>query len=324
MNTTNEIQILRNAMLFGLSRHAWGNRCQANRSKLQTEETDAVTGETKAKKISKRVNATKQLIVCDEYNACIAALNDTYTWVLKRSMLATGIGRGVNLVKRSMVSEIVAKVEADRKALREQLVPALVAAYPAAKEAAKRPVNEAEPEKGGLGSLYDESDYPTPEKLAASFDIEYRLFALSVPDELPEEIRAAENAKLKEMYAEVQTEAKFALREAFARMVNHATDKLTVKPGEKEKGFRQNSFVENWQEFFETFEARNLMEDSDLARLVSQAKGILSGVKPDDLKRNQELRELVATRFAEVEKVMDTLVAERPSRKFSLEDDEAV
>ncbi|MCU0785365.1 MAG: hypothetical protein MUF81_15195 [Verrucomicrobia bacterium] len=55
-----------------------------------------------------------------------------------------------------------------------------------------------------------------------SFGLEHLWFALSVPDELSEEIRVRENQKLRDSYAKAQEEITFTLRAGLASLVTHA------------------------------------------------------------------------------------------------------
>jgi hypothetical protein len=314
-------KVLRSAMLFGLTRRAWSNRCMASREKIRTKETDA-NGVTKEVKLSRRVNATKQLIVCDEYDALITHLGGTYEWVLGHSMLAAGIGRGINLVRRDYIETVIEKVEADRRILRVDLLPPFLAVYPQRVEDASRPVNEEDPEKGGLGSLFDADDYPSVEELGQSFDIIYRVFALSVPDELPEEIRKSENAKLRETLQREGENAVYALREGLNELVAHAIERLHVKVGEKPKVFVADNLVGGFVEFFESFRARNIMDDAQLEEVVAQAQDIVAQFAPNihNIKSSTPQRNRVAEQLSTVKVSLDGLLKNRPSRRFTFED----
>lgn len=314
---TTDVQILRSAMLFGLTRRMWSNRRMADRSKVKTTERDE-NGNEHDETVGDNLNVTKRLIRCEEYDAIVSHLTATYNWVQSRSMLACGVGKGVNFVRRDSVDEIIAKIEADREVLVNELVPAFIAAYPKAKENAKRPVNRRKPEDGGLGSLYDENDYPTPERLAASFEIEYRVFALSVPDELPEEIRQRENTKLKESFERAQQEVLFALREGFTGLIEHAIERLKVKPGEKPKVFVADAMIDRFMEFFNTFRHKNLMDDQALEDVVGRAQEIVEQFAPNlqNIKSNANMRNHVAGKLEEVKATMDGLLKDRPARRF--------
>jgi hypothetical protein len=311
----NDVQILRSAVLFGLTRHAWSNRSKVGNDRLKTDEVDSL-GITVPTKTNGRVNATKRLIVCPAYDNVMEHLNKAYNWCLDRSMMATGISRGCYFVRRDMVEEFETKLEDFRKQLRETFVPDFIAAYPEAKRAANTDV-----QNGGLGSLYNEDDYPTEDELRESFGIDHTWFALSVPDELPAEIRSRENQKLKDTFAKAQEEVLYALREGFAGLVDHAVERLKVLPGEKPKIFVADSMVNGFMDFFDTFRAKNLMDDAELEDVVGKAQDIVAQFAPNikAVKNSTSLRNGIAEKLSEVRTTLDGMLKDRPSRKFQFD-----
>ena len=221
-----------------------------------------------------------------------------------------------------MVEDFEEKLAAARRELKDKFVPEFLTAYAEAKENAKRPVNDIDNNLGGLGSLYNEADYPTAAELEQCFGIQHSWFALSVPDELPQEIRERENAKLKDTFAQAQQEITYALREGFAGLVEHAIDRLQVKAGEKPKIFIADSMVEGFMGFFDTFRAKNLMDDAELEDVVGKAKEIVMQFAPNisNVKSSVHLRNAVAAKFGEVKSSLDALLKDRPSRKFDFND----
>ena len=311
------VQILRSAVLFNLTRRAWSNRCKVGNGKLKTDET-AENGLIVPTNVTKRVNATKRLIQCDEYDAIITHLNETYSWCLARSMMATGVSRGVYFVRRDMVETFENYLAEAQRMLMQELLPLFIAKYPEAKQNSKRPVNDLDSENGGLGSLYNEGDYPTEASLLESFGIEHSWFALSVPDELPEEIRVKENAKLRASFETAQQECLYALREGFNGLVSHAIDRLKVGPGEKPKIFVADSMVDGFMGFFDTFRAKNLMDDAALEEVVGKAQEIVMQFAPNvqHVKGSVGLRNQIAGKLAEVKTTLDGLLKDRPCRRM--------
>jgi hypothetical protein len=322
-----QLEILRNAMLFTFSYHMWRNKARADKDKIE------VNANKSDLKVSKR------LVRCEEYDALVQFKSQTYSWLLERSMM--GVRKGFYFVKRAVNKdgqpisqiEIFDEYLTGRQAELEKLIEAFVRAYPKAKaEAAKPPTRtEVEGKKGrkrvevggGLGDLYDEADYPTQDELRKLFWFEWNWLALSVPDELPDEIRQKENAKLRQQYVEAQAEVKRALREAFAEMVGTAVEQLTVKDdADKQKQFSQQLFDERWAGFFETFESKNILEDAELAALVDRCRKILGNgiVTGQAMKDDETVRERVASEFGKVKKEMVKMVEDKPKRRFALED----
>ena len=318
-----QVEILRRAMLFSLTRHAWGNRRQADKTKFTVN----------ANKNS--VTFTKKLLPeCPELDAIVTEQNRLYNWCLSRSMMANGVsGCGVYFVAREVtiggkkvdhIEMFEAEIARSRSQIKDVLVPKLIKAYPERKRLAQQPPTTTNDKivGGGLGDLYDERDYPSPEDLDASFDIEHTWFALSVPDELPADVRKRENAKLQAKLEATQSEMVFMLREMMLKLVAHAVERLEVKAGEKPKVFFADSMVANFKEFFDTFSAKNIMADTEIEALVEKAKSIVDGFSdnPTRLRDNTSLRNQVAAKFTEVKSTLDGLLKNRPTRRIEFED----
>ena len=294
--------LLREAMLFSLTRRAWGNRSQGDKNVI-TSSAD-----------KKRLNLTKRLLSCPELTAINDKMATVYLWCLARSMQSTAVRKGIYFVKRDMIEQFEAYLLAAQAELNDVLVPAFIAAYPAAKEAMKLPA-----ENGGLGDLYVEADYPAVAFFNTAFAIEWSWLALSVPSELPEEVRTREIAKLRESFDQAQEEIKFALRESFKQVVEHAIERLTPGPDGRPKMIRESAI--NFEGFFETFHAKSMVDDNELMALVDRVRGILRNM-PDveDLRLRPTLQVETAEQFAQVNKVLDTLVINKPVRRIKFDD----
>ncbi len=298
-----QLQVLRNATLFSLTRHTRSNRRQAGKNRMQTDGN------------KQRLNVTKQLLVSQELDAINDHLNEIYTWCLDRAMPSSDARRGIYFVRRTMVEEFEARLDIAQSVLKTDLVPAFLTTYDQCREKMKRPAPD------GLGDLYVETDYPTQEVLADAFSIEWSWLSLSVPDELPSEVRERESEKLRRSFEEAQEEIRYALRAGFKEMVQHAVDRLSIKPGEKPKVFR-STLVSNFKQFFDTFQAKNLMDDTELAQLVQEAQNVVAGLPKnvDELREIPSIRASAAASFAELNDSLGSLVIEKPSRKFDFED----
>jgi hypothetical protein len=305
------VEVLRNATLFSLTRSSWSNYRKADRSKvsIQGYSTDldgATTSVSDA--ATKRVNVTKKLVESEQLDNVRKYMNEVYDWCLKHCMPSTAIRKGIYFVKNNQVPVFEEKLTHALDELRSTILPSFLepnpnavledgspdvarrtfSPYELAKEAAKKPTVE-----GGLGELYDEDDYPTVEELRKAFNLRWSWLQLSVPDELPEEVRVREVSKLKASFLEAQEEIKLALRAGFKDLVSHAIERLTPGPDGKRKVFCESTFTK-FNEFFETFNARNLMEDAELEAVVEQAKEIMKGLPSVDDLRSAESRRLAS------------------------------
>ena len=96
-------------------------------------------------------------------------------------------------------------------------------------------------------------------------------------------------------------------------------DRLKDGPDGKPARFHQTT-VSKLVEFLDTFEFRNVTDDTQLKELVGRAKGLLSGVTAKDLKTTVELRGHVRQGIADIAAQLDSLIVRKGARKLRLED----
>ena len=296
-NTQNEIEILRQAMLIGIGRHCWTNRASADQS--------GITADCAKDKIS----TTKRLIDSQKYKDICRHIEVTIQWVRDHTMQST-IRKGVYFVRRDMVDEVTGYIDAQNSHLRDVLVPDFCATeYEPSIDAASKPASE-----GGLGVLFNRDDYPAKDDMPHRFGIDYSLFALSIPDELPAEVYAKESAKLRQSFAEAQDEVKFALREGVKQFVDDAANQLTGG-----KKFNSKT-VKKLDKFFDTFHARNMTDDKALEDLVEQARKAVRGIDLKMVGKDGLGRASVAKQFSAVAAEVEKLLVDRPKRKFRFDE----
>ena len=66
--------------------------------------------------------------------------------------------------------------------------------------------------------------------------------------------------------------------------------------------------------FFDRFRQLNVRSNAQVDQLVDQAKQIVTGVGPQDLRDNTTLRQHVATQLSQVQGVLDGMLLDRPRR----------
>ena len=69
-------------------------------------------------------------------------------------------------------------------------------------------------------------------------------------------------------------------------------------------------------EFFERFRQLNVSSNHDLDALVENAKRIVSGVEPQELRDNNGLRQQIAAQLSGVQSVLDGMLVDRPRRRI--------
>ena len=167
-----------------------------------------------------------------------------------------------------------------------------------------------------LGSLYNPADYPP--SLEGLFAVEWDYPNVEPPDYLRQpnpELYQQEARRIAARFDEAVQMAEQALSSELAQLVDHLVERLTGGADGQPKVFR-DSAVQNLREFFERFRNLSIGSSEDLEQLVEQARRTLSGVGPQDLRDQAELRQHVAGRFSEVRQALDPLLADRPRRRI--------
>ena len=100
-----------------------------------------------------------------------------------------------------------------------------------------------------------------------------------------------------------------------ARLVSHLTERLNGTEDGKPKVFR-DSAVENLAEFFNRFRHLSIGGSDQLDELVDQVQSIVRGVKPQELRDKDTLRQYVATELSSVQATLDGLLVDRPRRNI--------
>lgn len=288
-------KLLDNTVILSYSLHAWGNRRKAPTSKVNTDADKS------------RLSLSKHLLKNADYDAIISFYAGIRAWLAAHSV-PSYFRNGLQLVSVEGVDEIDAYLMESETKLAD-----LVAKF---QESYNDSVQEA---SSALGDLFNPDDYPPVSALAGKFYIRWHWIRLGVADSLPSEVRERESKKLEEAWERSISEIQCALRQGFKELVDHAVDRLTCKPGEKPKILRE-SVINNFREFIDTFDIRNIVKDDELASLVEKARVILSDTTASDLRESDELRTFVADRLGELKSEVDAAVVSA-TRAFDFEDE---
>jgi len=168
-----------------------------------------------------------------------------------------------------------------------------------------------------LKDLFNEIDYPV--NIASRFNFNWRFVVLDLPKGNSKILAPEVYAREKEKFLETMEEARMmginALREEFASMIEHISERFTSSG--KPKMFK-NSTVDSFFDYFETFKNRNIFEDQDLSELVEKAQGILNGTSADQIRSDTDLKEKIRTDMTQIEVSMAELF-NRPRRKIIMD-----
>ena len=167
-----------------------------------------------------------------------------------------------------------------------------------------------------LGRLYNPADYPAT--LVGLFKLEHDFPSVEPPDylrQLSPELFRQEQARVAARFEQAVQMAQEAFTTEFAKVVSHLTERLSGTEDGKPKVFR-DSAVENLGEFFQRFRSLNVGSDAELERLVEEARNIVRGIEPQQLRDNTLLRHQIATHPSGVQRCLAGLMVDRPRRSI--------
>ncbi len=167
-----------------------------------------------------------------------------------------------------------------------------------------------------LGRLFDPADYPPD--LKDMFTIEWDYPSVEPPQyllELKPELYEQEKSRILARFEEAVTLAEEAFTADFAKLVDHLRERLSGNDDGTPKTFR-DSCIDNLKEFFNRFRALSVRSDPQLEELVEQARNLVAGVGPQDLRDSQNLRQHVHAQLGAMQSALDELLVDRPRRRI--------
>jgi hypothetical protein len=286
-----QANILSKAVCLNLELAKPGNSRKVSTSQIEVDADKAL------------IHVSKKLLDSEEYKKIVRHDNETRLWLYSRA-LPGPFRAGTYLIPHDLVLPVDAHLRI-AQTKRDGLIDEFLAAYPTL---------QAEAEEK-LAALYNPTDYPASETVKAAFSMRWSYFTFQTPEKL-KSISASlfqqEQEKAATTWKEATDEVRQALRAGFGELVAHMTDRLTG-----DKIFR-NSLVENFADFLETFQARNITNDEELQSLVGKARQMLDGVNPDDLRKQEGLKDTIAAGMGKINSQLDSMIVNRPKRKLEV------
>jgi hypothetical protein len=169
-----------------------------------------------------------------------------------------------------------------------------------------------------LRTLYNPADYPPVDFVRSKFTFSWEYLSFGTPGELREispKIFANQREKAAQKMAEATIEIQQVLRTTLAEMVEHLRERLSDDGTGKPKVLRESA-IQKLKEFFATFDFRNVTDDRDLSEQVNKARELLDGVDAEVIRNTDTLRDRIRTGMGEIGAQLDTMIVERPRRKF--------
>ena len=167
-----------------------------------------------------------------------------------------------------------------------------------------------------LGNLFDSADYDP--NLRRLFGIEWDYPNCNPPEYLLQvspQLYYSECARVQTRFDEAVKLAEQAFADELEQLVSHLAERLSGEDDGSPKVFR-DSAVTNLLEFFDRFQRLNIRSDDQLDRLVADARSIIGGVAPQDLRDQSIVRRRVASELSRVEASLEGWMTDRPRRSI--------
>jgi hypothetical protein len=150
-----------------------------------------------------------------------------------------------------------------------------------------------------LGNHYNPADYPDHIRVAGQFEMNWNTHDLGVPvilSEIDPQLYEQERQRYCREWEQTIAEATEALALEFRGLLSHMIDRLTPAEDGRPKIFH-SSTVENFRDFLEKFQPRNISNSESLATLARECQmmmATLGGNAAQELRRSGTTRELIA------------------------------
>lgn len=296
-NFNQQQSVQERTVILSLTLHRFGDRVQLGDGEYEAQDA-----------AKKRTSAHKRLLQSEELDRIISLQGAARRSVQRFAVTCSAVRYGRYVVPIGLVDKVEETIDEYRRAL-DGAVNALIEAYP----------RIIENDKVELGALFDPKDYPGDDALRQSFGIESDWEATSVPvalKQIKKSLFERERTKAQRKWSEASDEIRTALRAGFVDLVSRLGERLTPSPDGK-RTVLKGSLVEGLQEFLALFDAKNLSDDRELKRLVDQARALVDGVSPDDLRKSDDVRSEIRDGLRSITNAATELVEVR-SRKIRL------
>jgi hypothetical protein len=167
-----------------------------------------------------------------------------------------------------------------------------------------------------LGRLFNPADYP-PE-VRGLFNVEWDFPSVEPPSYLMRvapEVFEEERRRVLGRFEEAVRLAEQAFATEFGRLLSHLTQRLTNDETGERRVFR-DSAVTNLGDFFSRFQQLNVRSNPELDALVEEARRLVQGVSPQDLRDNDSLRQQIAAEMTRVREQVEGLITDVPRRRL--------
>lgn len=273
-----------------------------NRKKVSSARVE-VDADKEAISVSKTLLDAPQLLDIINYDTAIRRL-------IGLTCLPSFFRGGMFLLPLQSVERVESRLQ-EMQEERARLVSVFLSDYPQLVETAR----------ARLRGLFEILDYPAVDAVAQEFDFSWRYLSFDVPATLQAidlQVFNREREKQARQWDEAAGQIQTLLRANLLDLVANMNERLAPTADGQRKIFK-NSLVSNLTDFLKTFDARNIVDDAELARVCAQARSLLEGVDPQLLRESQDVRAQVQTGFAQVQRELSEMVVNRPTRRIVMQ-----
>lgn len=298
-----------NALAIQLEIHKWGTR----RPVKVTEVGDIEALGQESKTVDKKqLSMSKAIVKCDEYDE-ICKLDRGIRKALSLMSLPAVLAEGAYLVPFKSVGR-ARELIADYREARESAIDTFLMKYEGGllDQEAKR-----------LGPLFKRDQYPALEEVSEDFSVEVSYPSFKPDGALKQINEEAYQEALKDNIRRMDDAAEkiqLAMRAGLLKLIENLSKTLAKTRDNGKPGIFHDSTVTNIQAWLEVFKDRNLTEDSDLESIVDRCNAVLSGLTPDEIRTDKELRAEVVTKMEQVSGELSGMVKSAPLRRFALDE----
>jgi len=169
------------------------------------------------------------------------------------------------------------------------------------------------PTRQGIWNLRD--SYKSSGRMLVMLGNSFKVPASLINDVVLIDEEYPDEESVKERIQEIDNEVSLAFRQSFYNLLAHLSEKLQPTADGSKKVLKQAA-VDKVTDFLDTFSRRNVMNDTEMTKLVTQAKKVLKGKTAEGLK---VAKEEIGGKLATIEKSLGSMI-EETKRQFNFED----
>ena len=183
-----------------------------------------------------------------------------------------------------------------------------------------------------LGTLYVPGDYPDTGKVQTQFGMSWNTYSLDTPSALAEinpQLYEQERQRYIREWEQAISAATEALTVEFQELLSHLIERLQPDSNGRAKTFRQST-VENFRDFLEKLQPRNIENNLSLAEVARECRQIIDTLDRNAggssvtgvLRQSASIRELVADGMSRARDLLDSAITSTPVRRIHIPDDD--